>query len=290
MLTLNKISKTFFKNTVNEKKALNEVSLHLDKGEFVSILGTNGAGKSTLFNAICGSFLTDSGNVYLDGKNITGHSEHKIAKDIGRMFQNPLKGTAPSMTIEENLSLAYSKTKNLYNLTENKNQCSNFFKNIYSKINKNFSLGINKKDRIFFKEILATLNLGLEDRLKTKVGLLSGGQRQALTLLMATITTPKLLLLDEHTAALDPVTAKKVLKITNDLILKNNITTLMITHNITNALSIGTRTIMMDEGKIVLDIKGEERSNMTAEGLLQLYSLKNNKQLDNDRILFSTVK
>jgi len=267
MLTLNNISKTFFKNTVNEKKAIDNISLHLDRGEFVSILGTNGAGKSTLFNAISGSFLTDSGNIYLDGKNITGLCEHRTAKIIGRMFQDPLKGTAPNMTIEENLSLAYSKTSKF-----------------------SLSAGVKRKDRIYFKEILSTLGLGLEDRLKTKVGLLSGGQRQALTLLMATIVTPKLLLLDEHTAALDPATAKKVLKITNDIIYKDNITTFMITHNIANALSMGTRTIMMDEGKIVLDIKGEERNNMTAEGLLKLYSQKNNKQLDNDRILFSVVK
>ena len=267
MLTLNNISKTFFKNTVNEKKALDNINLHLNDGDFVSILGTNGAGKSTLFNAICGTFLPDVGNVFLGGKMITGLDEHKTAKFIGRMFQDPLKGTAPNMTIEENLSLAYSKGGRTA-----------------------FSLGVRKKDKVFFKEILSTLNLGLEDRLKTKVGLLSGGQRQALTLLMATITTPKLLLLDEHTAALDPATAKKVLKLTEDIVSKDKITTLMITHNIANALSLGNRTIMMDNGKIVLDISGGERADMTAEGLLKLYSLKNNKQLDNDRILFSAVK
>ena len=249
MLRITDLSKTFNKNTVNERLALDNVNLELRDGDFVTIIGSNGAGKSTVFNAIAGTFLIDDGKIELDGQDITFEKEYKRARMIGRMFQDPLKGTAPNMTIEENLALAYMRgTKH------------------------GISMGINKKDRELFREKLAMLNLGLEDRMKTKVGLLSGGQRQAVTLLMSTIVTPKLLLLDEHTAALDPATADKVLDITNRIVSENNITTMMITHNIKSSLQLGNRTIMMDDGRIILDICGEERDGMTVERLLDMFT------------------
>lgn len=263
MLDLIKVSKTFFAGTLNEKKALNAISLHLERGEFMTIVGSNGAGKSSLFNAIAGVFLLDSGAIFLDGQNITMLPDYKRAFEIGRLMQDPMQGTAPSMTIEENLALAYSRRAH-----------KSFF-------------ALNKRDSDHFRELLARLDLGLENRMKTKVGTLSGGQRQAVTLLMCTIAKPKLLLLDEHTAALDPATAQKILKITVDIIAESNITTMMITHDIRSALAVGSRTIMMDEGDIVLDIKGEERSRMTIEELLACYTQERHKQLTDDRILLA---
>ena len=263
MLKINNISKTFNPGTVNEKVALRNVSLQLEPGDFVTILGSNGAGKSTLFNAIAGTFPVDSGTIRLDGVNITSQPDFKRSKYIGRMFQDPLKGTAPNMTIEENLALAYMRA---------------------SSGTSPFSM-ISKRDRKNFQEKLAQLELGLEDRMGHPVGLLSGGQRQALTLLMATVVTPKLLLLDEHTAALDPATAEKVLALTQRIVAENNITCLMITHNIPSALALGNRTIMMKDGTIVMELGGEERANMTAEQLLQAF---HKQGMSDDRILFST--
>lgn len=264
MLEIKNLSKTFLKGTPNEHKALDGISLSLDKGEFVTVIGSNGAGKSTLFNAIAGEFLCDSGKIVLDGKNITYQKEYIRAKDIGRLFQDPMRGTAPDLTIEENLALVYSKaTRHL------------------------FSPALKKRDVEFFGEKLLKLNMGLEDRLKTKMGQLSGGQRQAVTLMMSTLVTPKLLLLDEHTAALDPLTAEKVLDITQRIVAENSITTMMITHNIKSALKLGTRTIMLEGGKTVLDLKGDERNNMTVQDLLGLYRQKSGKELDNDRMLLT---
>ena len=262
MLQLTNITKTFAKGTVNEKTALNGVSLHLDKGDFVTVLGSNGAGKSTLFGAIAGTFIPDTGSVVLDGADITALPDYKRSKYIGRMFQDPLKGTAPSMTIEENLALAYMRA---------------------SSHTSPFSM-ISKADRAEFRERLSQLDLGLEDRMNHPVGLLSGGQRQALTLLMATLVTPKLLLLDEHTAALDPATAEKVLDLTKKIVHENNITCLMITHNIPSALALGNRTIMMKDGSIVMELSGEERKNMTTEKLLKAF---HDHGMSNDRVLFS---
>ena len=264
MLKLTHISKTFNPGTVNEKHALNDVSLTLAAGDFVTIIGSNGAGKSTLFNAVSGSFFTDSGAIELAGKDITFQPEYKRAKTIGRLFQDPMRGSAPGMTIEENLALAAGR--------------GGWFSHI------------SKKDRQLFRDRLALLNMGLEDRMKQPVGLLSGGQRQALTLLMATIVPPKLLLLDEHTAALDPATAEKVLEITKQVVKENNITTMMVTHNMNDALALGNRTLMMDSGRIVLDIKGEERSGLTVNDLLDRFRAGTGKALDNDRILLSTAE
>lgn len=264
MLEIKNLSKTFLKGTPNEHKALDGISLSLDKGEFVTVIGSNGAGKSTLFNAIAGEFLCDGGKIVLDGKNITYQKEYIRAKDIGRLFQDPMRGTAPDLTIEENLALVYSKATRPI-----------------------FSPALKKRDVEFFREKLLKLNMGLEDRLKTKTGQLSGGQRQAVTLMMSTLVTPKLLLLDEHTAALDPLTAEKVLDITQRIVAENSITTMMITHNIKSALKLGTRTIMLECGKSVLDLKGDERNNMTVQDLLGLYRQKSGKELDNDRMLLT---
>ena len=264
MLKLNKISKTFKPGTVNEKKARDGISLELADGDFVTIVGSNGAGKSTLFGAIAGSFYVDEGTVELDGRDITFEPEHIRSQSIGHLFQDPLKGTAPGMTIEENLAIAYLR------------QARSRFA---------FFSRITKKEREMFRQMLSRLGMGLEDRMKNPVGLLSGGQRQALTLLMATMVTPKLLLLDEHTAALDPGTAEKVLEITRDVVSERNITCLMVTHNMHQALSMGNRTLMMDGGHIVLDISGTERENMTVNDLLERFSVSAGKALDNDRIL-----
>lgn len=266
MLDLKHLSKTFNPGTVNEKKALSDVNLHLDKGDFATIVGSNGAGKSTLFNAIAGSFISDSGSILLDGQDITFLPDYRRSKTIGRMFQDPLRGTAPSMTIEENLALAYLRASG---------HTSPFSR-------------ISKADRELFAHRLSQLGLGLEDRMKQPVGLLSGGQRQALTLLMATLVTPKLLLLDEHTAALDPATADKVLALTKSIVAENGITCLMITHNMHDALQLGNRTLMMDSGRIVLDVGGEERAKMTVEDLLTRFAQNAGHALDNDRILLST--
>lgn len=266
MLQLIDISKTFNPNTVNEKKALNHLNLTLEDGDFATIIGSNGAGKSTMFNAICGTFFVDEGGVILDGEDITYVKEHHRSKYIGHLFQDPMKGTAPNMSIEENLALAYLRA---------------------SKERGKFFSRITKKEKEMFRERLALLNMGLEDRMKNPVGLLSGGQRQALTLLMATLVTPKILLLDEHTAALDPATAEKVLDLTKRIVKEHNITCLMITHNMQSALDLGNRTLMMDSGNIVLDIKGEERENMTVEDMLEQFKEGVGKNLDNDRILLS---
>lgn len=262
MLKITDACKTFAKGTSNEHTALRNLSLNLEKGDFVTILGSNGAGKSTLFNAICGNFILDSGNIMLDGKDITFISEHKRAREIGRLFQDPMKGTAPNLTIEENLALSYSRGHHKY-----------------------FGPAVGKKEKNLFKEKLAGFNMGLEDRMQTKMGLLSGGQRQVVTLMMSTIVLPKLLLLDEHTAALDPATAKKVMDITNKIVKENNLTTLMITHNMASAMKTGNRTIMLDSGEIILDISKEQREKMNVEDLLKMYSEKKQKQFDNDRIL-----
>ena len=267
MLNLENISLTFNPGTVNEKKALENLSLYLNKGDFVTILGSNGAGKSTLFNTIAGTYLPDTGRITLDGKDITKQPDYKRSKDIGRLFQDPLKGTAPNMTIEENLALAYLRaSKHTVPLSR-----------------------ISKAERELFRDKLALLKMGLEDRMKQPVGLLSGGQRQALTLLMATLVTPKLLLLDEHTAALDPATAEVVLGLTKQIVAENGLTCLMITHNLQSALDLGNRTIMMAGGKILLDIAGQEREGLTPDDLLAKFRQQANKNLDNDRILFSAI-
>ena len=268
MLTLTGITKTFNPGTLNEKKALRGIDLHLDAGDFAAIVGSNGAGKSTLFNAIAGNFFTDSGRIELDRRDITFEKEHRRSRAIGRLFQDPLRGTAPHMTIEENLALAYLRA---------------------SRVGSGFSR-ISAKERALFRERLAQLDLGLEDRMKQPVGLLSGGQRQALTLLMATLVTPKLLLLDEHTAALDPATAEKVLALTTSIVAERKLTCLMITHNMHSALALGNRTLMMDDGRIVLDVKGEEREKMTVEDLLAAFSRNAGRAMENDRILLSTVE
>lgn len=261
MLTLSHISKTFNPGTVNEKKAITDLSLHLELGDFVTIIGSNGAGKSTLFNAIAGSFFTDSGSIFLDGKDITFQPEFRRAKQMGRLFQDPMRGSAPGMTIEENLALAAGS--------------GGWFSRI------------TRRDKERFRDQLALLDMGLEDRMRQPVGLLSGGQRQALTLLMATMVPPKLLLLDEHTAALDPGTAEKVLEITKNVVATHKITTLMVTHNMHQALELGNRTLMMDSGNIVFDAAGEERAALTVDDLLAKFRQGAGKELDNDRILLS---
>ena len=265
MLELNNLHKTFNPGTVNEKVALNGVSLHMEAGDFATIVGSNGAGKSTMFNAITGGFIADE----LGGQDITFAPEYERSKVIGHLFQDPLKGTAPNMTIEENLALAYLRAGTAPHA-------------IFSRI--------SRKDKELFREKLALLNMGLEDRMKQPVGLLSGGQRQALTLLMATLVTPKLLLLDEHTAALDPATAEKVLELTKSIVAEKKITCLMVTHNMHQALELGNRTLMMDGGRIVFDVKGEERSKMTVDDLLEKFRENAGKALDNDRILLSKVE
>lgn len=264
MLELKNISKTFLAGTENEHKALDNLSLTLKDGEFVTVVGSNGAGKSTLFNAVCGNFYVDSGRIILGGKDITYMKEHKRSKLIGRVFQDPMKGTAPNMTIEENLALAYSRGKN----------------NV-------FGVALGKRDREMFAAALSEFGMGLEDRMKTKVGLLSGGQRQVVTLLMCTLIPPKLLLLDEHTAALDPATSEKIMDITKTIVKKHQLTTMMITHNLNAAIKTGSRTVMMDSGSIILDIAGAERDKMTLNDLLDMYSQKSSKAFDNDRMLLA---
>ena len=250
MLKLENINITFNKNTANERKALQHIDLDVADGDFVTVIGSNGAGKSTLMNVISGSYEADTGKIFLDGKNITHLKEHQRARTIGRLFQDPLRGTAPNMTIEENLGLAYSRGKR-----------------------RSLTIGIRKKDVSVFRERLKELDLGLEDRMKMPVGLLSGGQRQALTLLMAT------------TAALDPKTAEKVMRITEKIVKENALTTLMITHNISNAIEYGNKTIVMSQGKLLLTIEGEQRANMTVEKLMKLYSDTAEDELSDKMIL-----
>ena len=268
MLQLNDLHKTFNPGTVNEKVALNGVSLQMEAGDFATIVGSNGAGKSTLFNAITGGFIADEGSILLGGQDITFAPEHQRSKVIGHLFQDPLKGTAPHMTIEENLAVAYLRSSDRHVLFGR----------------------VSRRDRDFFRDALAQLDMGLEDRMNTPVGLLSGGQRQALTLLMATMVTPELLLLDEHTAALDPVTADKVLALTRSVVSERSISCLMITHNMHQALELGTRTLMMDAGRIVLDVSGLERAGMTVQGLLDAFAAKAGEAFDNDRVLLSTAE
>ena len=262
MLHVEHVSKTFFPGTINEKKALQDLSLHLEPGDFATVIGGNGAGKSTTLNAIAGVFPIDKGKIIIDGEDITKEPEHKRAKYIGRVFQDPMLGTAAGMMIEENLSLAARRgeTPGL-----------------------GWSLSSDQHDR--FYELLKELDLGLEDRMTSKVGLLSGGQRQALTLLMATLKKPKLLLLDEHTAALDPKTAAKVLETTEMLIKRDNITTLMITHNMRDAIAHGNRLIMMMDGRIILDISGEEKSKLTVEDLLHKFEEASGEEFTNDKAI-----
>jgi len=261
MLKINQISMTFNPGTVNAKKALDKLSLHVEKGDFISIIGANGAGKSTLFNAISGTFYTDEGTIELDGRDITLMPEHKRARMIGRLFQDPMLGTAPDISIMENMALA-AGSGGWLSILSNK----------------------EKKD---FRDRVAVLGMGLEDRMSQPVRLLSGGQRQALTLLMATYHPPKLLLLDEHTAALDPATAEKVLEITRDVIRDNQLTCLMITHNMHNALELGNRTLMMNQGKIIYDVRDEERDGLTVQDLLERFRVSAGEELDNDRMLLS---
>ncbi len=268
VLELKNVGKTFNAGTVNEKVALTGVNLHLNPGDFATIVGSNGAGKSTLFNAIAGSFVPDTGSILLDGQDITFLPDYRRSKTIGRMFQDPLRGTAPNMTIEENLALAYLRASG---------QTSPFSR-------------ITRADRELFAQRLSQLGLGLEKRMKQPVGLLSGGQRQALTLLMATLVTPKLLLLDEHTAALDPATADKVLELTKSIVAENHITCLMITHNMHDALTLGNRTLMMDSGRIVLDIAGPERQGLTVDDLLQRFAKNAGHALSDDRVLLSQAE
>lgn len=259
MLKISHITKTFYPGTVNAKTAVNDLSLDVANGDFITIIGANGAGKSTLFNAISGSFFTDSGKIFLDGKDITLMPEYKRARNIGRLFQDPMRGSAPGMSIEENLALATGHGGWLSR--------------------------ISKADKESFRERLALLNMGLEDRMQQPVGLLSGGQRQALTLMMSTINPPKLLLLDEHTAALDPGTADKVLELTSKIVKEGNLTCLMITHNMQSALELGNRTIMMDRGRIIFDVSGEERMKLTISDLLDRFKEASGEVLDNDRML-----
>lgn len=261
MLSVSHISKTFYPGTVNAKTALDDLSIEVRDGDFITIIGANGAGKSTLFNAIAGDFYTDKGKIILDGEDITLMPVHKRARKIGRLFQDPMRGSAPGMSIEENLALAAGKG--------------------------GWLSFVSHKSKNEFKERLAQLDMGLEDRMSQPVGLLSGGQRQALTLVMATYNPPRLLLLDEHTAALDPATAEKVLILTKQVVSDNKLTCLMITHNMQSALELGNRTVMMNNGNIILDVRDEERDSLTVNDLLEQFKIAAGKALDNDRMLLS---
>ncbi len=262
MLEIRNISKTFNPGTITEKRALSDLSLHLNPGDFVTVIGGNGAGKSTMLNAVAGVFNVDAGSILIDGVNVTRLPEHKRAAMLGRVFQDPMIGTAATMNIEENLALAYRRGQH-----------------------RTLRWGIKPKEREEYRDLLAMLGLGLEDRMTSKVGLLSGGQRQALTLLMATLKQPKLLLLDEHTAALDPKTAANVLGLTQKIIAENHLTALMITHNMKDALQYGNRTIMMHEGTVILDIDAETKKRIGIEDLLAMFEKASGKELANDRML-----
>ncbi|MEG0853016.1 MAG: ATP-binding cassette domain-containing protein [Angelakisella sp.] len=266
MLKIEHISKTFNTGTVNEKKALCDVSLHLEPGDFVTVIGGNGAGKSTLLNMVAGVFQCDrgAGSILLDGENITRQPEHKRARLLGRVFQDPMRGTASDMGIEENLAMAYRRGKR-----------------------RGLGWGITDSERKKYVEVLGTLDLGLETRLKAKVGLLSGGQRQAITLLMSTLQRPKLLLLDEHTAALDPKTAKKVLELTGEIVARDNLTALMVTHNMKDAIRMGNRLIMMHEGRVIYDVRGDEKKNLTVRDLLDKFESLSGDEFANDRVLLA---
>ena len=262
MLYLNNVSKTFNKGTINEKKALCDLQLHLNPGDFCTVIGGNGAGKSTMLNAVAGVWPVDEGRIILDGDDITALPEHKRAYLIGRVFQDPMMGTAPNMQLEENLALALRRGKK-----------------------RGLGWGVTKSEKDLYRDKLATLGLGLEDRMTVKVGLLSGGQRQAVTLLMASLIEPKLLLLDEHTAALDPATAAKVLELSDSIIKEHNLTAMMITHNMTDAIKHGNRLIMMNQGRIILDIAGEEKMKLTKQDLMQKFAEVSGMQLETDAVL-----
>ncbi len=264
MLELKGIYKAFNPGTVNEKVALNEVSLKLNEGDFVTIIGGNGAGKSTMLNAIAGVWKVDFGSIVIDGVDVTKMPENKRAKYLGRVFQDPMMGTAPDMEIQENMALAIRRGKR-----------------------RGLNWGITKKEKELFKQELTKLDLGLENRMTSKVGLLSGGQRQALTLLMASMQKPKVLLLDEHTAALDPKTAAKVLQLSDQIISENHLTAMMVTHNMNDAIKHGNRLIMMHEGKIIFDVSGEEKKNLTIDELLQKFTQSSGEQFANDRALLT---
>ena len=259
MLKISHITKTFGLGTTDAKKVLDDLSLDVRRGDFITIIGANGAGKSTLLGAIAGSFITDSGELVLDGEDMTLLPEYRRARKIGRLFQDPMRGSAPDMTIEENLALAAGRG--------------------------GWLSPVSRADRRFFRERVAMLEMGLEDRMNQPVGLLSGGQRQALTLMMATLNTPKLLLLDEHTAALDPATAEKVLGLTKRIVAENGLTCLMVTHNMQSALELGNRTVMMNAGKIAMDVSGEERARLGVPDLLRRFRESSGKELHNDRML-----
>jgi putative ABC transport system ATP-binding protein len=260
LLQLSRVHKVFNEGTLDEKTALSTIELSLVPGDFITVIGSNGAGKSTLMNVVSGVLTPDVGDVYIDGKKVTSLPEYKRSAYIGRVFQDPMAGTAPSMSIEENLAMAYSRNKK-----------------------RRLRVGVTKKLRSFFKESLKTLHLGLEDRLNAKVGLLSGGERQALSLLMATFTEPKILLLDEHTAALDPSRAELITNITKEIVEKHQLTTMMVTHNMQQALDLGNRLIMMDKGQIILEVSGEEKKKLTIEQLLQEFQRIRGTKLANDR-------
>ncbi len=264
MLHLTQINKVFNEGTLDEKNALDTINLSLKKGDFVTIIGSNGAGKSTMMNMISGVLTPDTGKVEIDGRNVTYMAEHRRARYIGRVFQDPMAGTAPTMTIEENLAMAYSRNKN-----------------------RTLRMGVTKKRKTYFKEVLETLHLGLENRLSAKVGLLSGGERQALSLLMATFTEPDILLLDEHTAALDPSRAELITNITKEIVADKGLTTLMVTHNMQQALDLGNRLIMMDKGQIILEVEEEEKKTLTIERLLSEFQRIRGQQMTNDRSLLS---
>ena len=268
MLRLKGVTKTFLAGTVNERHALSSVDLEVADGDFCTIVGSNGAGKSTLFNVIAGTLYPDQGYVELDGEDITFMAEHARARRIGRLFQDPLLGTAPHMSIQENLSVAYLRAQRGVG-------------HVFSRI--------SRADKSLFREQLSRLDMGLEDRMGQPVGLLSGGQRQALTLLMATIVVPRVLLLDEHTAALDPATADKVLTLTREIVSERDITCLMITHNMHQALDMGTRTLMMEGGRVILDVSGAERESMGVDDLLAAFAAQAGSEFDNDRVLLSTA-
>jgi len=262
MLKIDQIVKVFNPGTVNEKVALSGLSLHLHDGDFCTVIGGNGAGKSTMLNAVAGVFSLDSGSIFIDGVDVSKLSEHKRAKYIGRVFQDPMTGTAATMQIEENLALAQRRGKT-----------------------RSLKVGITKAERERYRELLKLLDLGLEDRLTSKVGLLSGGQRQALTLLMASLVRPKLLLLDEHTAALDPKTAAKVLEATEKIVSRDHLTTLMVTHNMRDAINHGNRLVMMKDGRIILDISGDEKKKLTVEDLLEKFNVASGEEFANDRMI-----
>jgi len=264
MLEIKGVYKTFNPGTVNEKHALNGIDLKLNEGDFVTVIGGNGAGKSTMLNMIAGVYPVDCGSIIIDGQDVTKLPEYKRAKFLGRVFQDPMTGTAADMQIVENLALASRRGK---------------FRTL--------APGVSKKEKTHYTELLKSLDLGLETRLTSKVGLLSGGQRQAITLLMATLKRPKVLLLDEHTAALDPKTAAKVLELTTQIVAKDNLTTIMITHNMKDAIAIGNRLIMMNDGKIIYDVSGEEKKKLTTADLLEKFKLTSGGELDNDRMILS---